>query len=140
MSKLAKLSVAIERDTAWKVLRYGVFSGPYIRTQSRSPHSVPLQENTDQKKLLIWILFTQCDVKKESCTFWKLAVAVQFFHYHILSPDCWSGIKSNSHARGVFRTQLMTMFSDNDWQRMTTGGNKWERVVQQVTSDYAGSN
>ena len=115
---------------------WSVFS--YIQTQSRSLHSVPIQENTDQKKLRIWILFTQCDVKKESRTFWKLAVPVQFFHWHILSPDCWSWIKSNSHARGVFRTQLMTIFSDSDWQRMTTGGNKWKRVVQQITSGFAG--
>ena len=37
--------------TVWNVSKYGVFSGPY---------SVRMQENTDQKKLRIWTLFTQC--------------------------------------------------------------------------------
>ena len=36
---------------AWKEAKYGVFSGPY---------SVQIQENTDEKKLRIWTLFTQC--------------------------------------------------------------------------------
>ena len=35
----------------WNVSKYGVLSGPY---------SVQVQENTDQKKLRIWTLFTQC--------------------------------------------------------------------------------
>ena len=40
--------------TAWKMSKYGVF------LQSKSPYSVRIQENTDQKKLRIWTLFTQC--------------------------------------------------------------------------------
>ena len=35
--------------TAWKASKYGVFSGLY---------SVRMRENTDQKKLRIWTLFT----------------------------------------------------------------------------------
>ena len=42
--------------TTWKVSRYGVFSCPYfpvfrLNTEiySKSPYSVPIQENTDQK-------------------------------------------------------------------------------------------
>ena len=35
--------------------KYGVFSSPY---------SVRIQENTDQKKLRIWTLFTQCNLQK----------------------------------------------------------------------------
>ena len=42
-------------DTTWKVSKYGVFSGPY---------SVRMRENTDQKKLRIWTLFTQCDCQE----------------------------------------------------------------------------
>ena len=54
--------------TVWKVSRYGVFSGPYfpvfeknteIYLLRKSPYSVRIQENKDQKKLRIWILFTQ---------------------------------------------------------------------------------
>ena len=37
--------------TAWKVSKYGVFSGPYFPAFGL---------NTDQEKLLIWTLFTQC--------------------------------------------------------------------------------
>ena len=37
--------------TASKVSKYGVFSGPY---------SVRMREKTDQKKLRVWTLFTQC--------------------------------------------------------------------------------
>ena len=38
--------------TAWKVSKYGVFSGPYF--------SVRMRENKDQKKLRICTLFKQC--------------------------------------------------------------------------------
>ena len=39
------------------------FFGPYFPLfglNSKSPYSVRIQENTDQKKLRIWTLFTQC--------------------------------------------------------------------------------
>ena len=46
--------------TAWKVSKYGVFSGPYfpvldLNTEIYSKY----MKNTDQKKLVIWTLFTQ---------------------------------------------------------------------------------
>ena len=61
--------------TAWKVSKYGVFSGPYfpafgLNTKINSinirkyPYSVWKQENTDQKKPRIWTLFTQCTPTK----------------------------------------------------------------------------
>ena len=37
-------------DTAWKVPKYGVFSGPYFPVFGR------IQENTDQKTLRLWTL------------------------------------------------------------------------------------
>ena len=40
--------------TTWKVSKYEVFAGPYF------PYSVRIQENTDQKKIHIWTLSTQC--------------------------------------------------------------------------------
>ena len=53
--------------TVWKVSKYGVFSGLYFPTfgldterYSISPYSVWMRENTEQKKLRIWTLFTQC--------------------------------------------------------------------------------
>ena len=53
------------------MFKYGVFSGPYfpvfgLNTEiysiklRKSPYSVQMQENTDQKKLCIWTLFPQC--------------------------------------------------------------------------------
>ena len=54
--------------TGWKVSKCRVISGPhfpvfvpkYRDLWSKSPYSVKIQENTDQKKLRIWTLFTQC--------------------------------------------------------------------------------
>ena len=59
-------------STAWKVSKYGVFSGPYfpafeLNTERysslRIPYSVRMRENTDQKKLRIRTLFTQWDLR-----------------------------------------------------------------------------
>ena len=57
--------ILVLRSTAWKVSKYGVFSGLYF------PVFSPNAGNTDQKKLSIWILFTQwkcpviCKTRKE---------------------------------------------------------------------------
>ena len=50
--------------TAWKVFKYGVFSSPYfpvfgLNTEIYRSKSAFFLENTDQKKLRIWALFTQ---------------------------------------------------------------------------------
>ena len=60
MSQFISLSIDyLEQDpfTAWKVSKYGVFSGPSfpvfgLKTEiySKSPYSVRIQENKDQKK------------------------------------------------------------------------------------------
>ena len=47
-----------------KVSKCGVFSGPYfpefgLNTERYEVSSVRMRENTDQKKLRIWTLFTQ---------------------------------------------------------------------------------
>ena len=42
----------------------------YGETGSISPYSVQVQENTDQKKLLIWTLFTQCAGLTLLCIKW----------------------------------------------------------------------
>ena len=38
---------------AWKVSKYGVFSGPYFPLSDWIRYSVRMQENTDEKKLRI---------------------------------------------------------------------------------------
>ena len=50
----------LQHITVWKVSKYGVFSGPYFPALGRSisSYSVRMWENTDQKKLRIWTLFT----------------------------------------------------------------------------------
>ena len=53
--------------TLWKVSKYGVFSWSvfsciwteYGDLRSKSSYSVQIRENTDQKKLRVWTLFTQ---------------------------------------------------------------------------------
>ena len=53
--------------TSWKVSEYGVFSGQY---------SVQMQENTKQKKLRIWTIFSQ----------WKTFLNM-FFTVHLLTQE-----------------------------------------------------
>ena len=53
--------------TAWKVSKYGVFSSlyfPYCDTSYLSVFCPNAEENTGQKKLRIWTLFTQSNVSK----------------------------------------------------------------------------
>ena len=84
--------------TAWKVSKYGVFSGAYffrIRTEYGkilriSQYSVRMRENTDQKKLRIWTQFTQ----------W------QRYYTLYLSRESLAGIISNRHFN--FYKQLFT--------------------------------
>ena len=55
----------------------------------KSPYSVRIQENTDQKKLGIWTLFTQYDwsgiimIISEFNVFWKPVVSPYFINYPI---------------------------------------------------------
>ena len=44
--------------TVGKVSKYGVFSGPYFPAFGQIRSNAGMQENTDQKKLRIWTLFT----------------------------------------------------------------------------------
>ena len=48
-------------NTVRTLSKYGVFSGPYFPDfgVNKSPSSVRIPENTDQKKRRIWTLFTQ---------------------------------------------------------------------------------
>ena len=56
--------------TAWKVSWYGVISGPYFPVFGLN--SIRTQENTDQKKLRIWTLFTQCIIYNQSIDLYKI--------------------------------------------------------------------
>ena len=45
----------------------------------KSPYSVRIQENMDQKKLRIWTLFTQCK------TYWLIFLIWRYLYYHFKS-------------------------------------------------------
>ena len=53
-----KLSLHRTANTAWKVSKYGLF------VVSVFPYSNWIPENTDQKTLRIWTLFTQCNTRR----------------------------------------------------------------------------
>ena len=78
-------------NTAWKVSKYGVFSGPYFHAcgqnterYSVSPYSIRMRENTDQKKLRVWTIFTQ----------WKSGMRYCVINIHNIKPKI--------HFRGWF--------------------------------------
>ena len=60
----------VVHNTAWKLSKYGVFSGPYFPRigaenrdfPSKCPYSVWIEENTDQK----YGVFTQCNSQKST--------------------------------------------------------------------------
>ena len=61
---------------------WSVFSDIWIEywdLRSKSPHSVRMQENTDQKKLRIWTLFTHCHQYRHTCSFAYFVECVLFF-------------------------------------------------------------
>ena len=66
-------------------MQYGAFSGPYFPVRSKSLYSVQLQENTEQKKLRIWTLFTQWPVREKSSE-WHTLVAVCKRYLRFLCP------------------------------------------------------
>ena len=49
------------RSFFWSV--FSCFRTEYGDLLRKSPYSVRTQENTDQKKLRIWIIFTQCSLQ-----------------------------------------------------------------------------
>ena len=53
----------------------------YGDLQSKSPYSAQIKENTDQKKLRIWTLFTQCLLLLEE---WGAVVAIERLHHKVL--------------------------------------------------------
>ena len=75
IASLSILCPCLKFFIAWKMSTYGVFSGPYfpvfgwVRSDNPysiriSPYSGRIRENTDQKKLRMWTLFTQCFSKR----------------------------------------------------------------------------
>ena len=61
-----------------------------------------IRENTDQKKLLIWILFTQC------IALWKVTLEILFFFWSF--NDNFANIKTRGNDRNFF-LQLTKLLS-----------------------------
>ena len=49
---------SVQDNIVWKVSKHGVFCSPYFPV-----FVYEIRENTEQKKLRIWTLFTQCNFK-----------------------------------------------------------------------------
>ena len=92
-----------------RIFFWSVFS--CIRTENgdlwnKSPDSVRIQENTDQKKLLIWTLFTQSVLflkqKKTLQNFstFRNDVSIRFHAFHILGL----GAERNTEIMKTVRT------------------------------------
>ena len=62
------------RYTAWKLPKYGVFSGPYFPVFGLNTG------NTDQKKLRIWTLFTQWYTPSFCLCVWRLFVQFNWYN------------------------------------------------------------
>ena len=91
-------------DSAWSVqIRsnfWSVFSCIWTECgeiRSISPYSVRTQENTDQKLLRIWTLFTQCDELINLALIWSKFLKDQLLEINSFStnvpfmqkPGCW---------------------------------------------------
>ena len=61
-----------------------------------------IRENTDQKKLIIWILFTQC------IALWKVTLEIFFFFWSF--NDSFANIKTRGNDRNFF-LQLTKLLS-----------------------------
>ena len=68
-----------QRHTAWKVSKYEVFSVHIFphsdwvpKNLHISPYSVRMRENTEQKKLRIWTLFTQWQPQWKALNQWLI--------------------------------------------------------------------
>ena len=106
--------------TVWNVSKHGVFSGPYFPTSVLntgryfvSPCSVWMRENTDEKKLRIWTLFTRCYKKRIICRFIELPRITFFFSVNSRneqrrSPQHhWVNLfKVTRHIRNVLQVEV----------------------------------
>ena len=69
------------RSFFWSV--FSCIRTKYGDLRSKSPYSVRIQENTDQKKLRIWTLFTKCIVFKVHSVWISLLLWITVKCFHI---------------------------------------------------------
>ena len=82
-------------NTARKMSKYGVF------LVCISPYSVQIRENTDQKKLRIWTLFTQCI--RRSFHYYFLIKCQEALVLHYFLPAMEEDIQVHIFKNGIKR-------------------------------------
>ena len=102
--------------TALKVSKYGVFSGPHFPVLGLNTKIYgvnPIQENTDQRKLRIWTLLSQCferiqkDYRKVSKIniFFYISFIQIYRKKHLIMEvlkNSWSDISKNVHSKVLY--------------------------------------
>ena len=96
------ISVQI-RSFFWSV--FSVIRTGYRDLRSKSPYSVQIRENTDQKKLRIWALFTQC---RKIRALWNFKI---FQNFHLFRET------SNFIKNLIFEWYLRILTSKNLWSK-----------------------
>ena len=119
--------------TAWKVSKYRVFSGPYspvfgLNTERHfvslriSPYSIRMRENTDQEKLRIWTLFTQClpcylKGKRylfNKCCRFNLSVQLRFVKLRALILEPWARLEPFLRCKELIWIHFFTFLYKNN--------------------------
>ena len=72
------------RSFFWSV--FSCIQTEYGYLRSKSPYSVRMQENADQKNLRMWTLFMQCEFLEES----EILQFVSFNYWHYRMESRWS--------------------------------------------------
>ena len=76
-------SPSIERCFIWLKTGNNLYYRDYLDLGSKSPYSVRVRENTDQKKLRIWALFRQWFRQGKA----RALGARNYYHYNIYKND-----------------------------------------------------
>ena len=88
-----------DATTAWKVSKYGIFSGTLFL------YSDWILENTGQKNLRIWTLFTQCTLLTVNCTGDVFLTVILIFQ---------DGFYSEYHSKPHFASRLFCLKRSED--------------------------
>ena len=97
--------VTQKENTGWKVSKYGVFYGP---------NSGQIQENTDQKKLRIWKLFTQWKDEKIFMNFLNGCRDLM----HEMSTQRIGKYYTCCQLIGRYRTYYKLILVPSQWKKM----------------------
>ena len=121
--KCARIWVFSDPCTAWKVSKYGVFSGPFFPVfgLNKSPYSVRIQENTDQKKLGIWKLFSRNGI---------LAYTEYGKTRFIGKPVYWHIVHSDRHINAFIKCSTEKLF----WKLLKNLKKCWVATSQKLLS------